>query len=81
VPQDVILFGEPSEKYCLWKSNATEEEILLLQNKPNAYNFIESFPENLKRLWEKEELNFSATETTTYCHLALLEKPKYFDSG
>jgi ABC-type multidrug transport system fused ATPase/permease subunit len=47
--QDVILFGG-TINIAYGKPDATEEEILLAAKQANAFNFIEGFPENLKRL-------------------------------
>jgi ABC-type multidrug transport system fused ATPase/permease subunit len=54
--QDVILFGGTiKENIAYGKPDATETEIMLAAKQANALNFIESFPENSKQLWEKEE--------------------------
>ena len=51
VPQDVILFGGTiRENIAYGKPNATEEEILTASKQANAYNFIESFPEQFETI-------------------------------
>ncbi len=48
VPQEVLLFGGTiRENIAYGKPNATEEEIIQAAKKANAYQFIQSFPEQL----------------------------------
>ncbi|QNF31871.1 ATP-binding cassette domain-containing protein [Adhaeribacter swui] len=48
VPQEVLLFGGTiRENIAYGKPNATEEEIIQAAIKANAYQFIQSFPEQL----------------------------------
>ncbi len=51
VPQEVILFGGTiRENIAYGKTSATEEEIIEAARKANAWEFIESFPEQLDTL-------------------------------
>jgi ATP-binding cassette, subfamily B, bacterial len=51
VPQEVILFGGTiRENIAYGKPGATEDEIILAARKANAWEFIESFPEQLNTL-------------------------------
>ena len=49
VPQEVILFsGTIKENIAFGKTNATEEEIISAAKKANAFEFIQSFPNQLE---------------------------------
>ncbi|MDB4075186.1 MAG: ABC transporter ATP-binding protein [Crocinitomicaceae bacterium] len=49
VPQDVILFaGSIKENIAFGKPDATEDEIIDAAKKANAWEFINSFPDNLE---------------------------------
>lgn len=49
VPQDVILFGGTIlENIKYGKQDATEEEVIAVAEKANAWSFISGFPEQLK---------------------------------
>lgn len=51
VPQEVILFGGTiRENIAYGKPGATEDEIILAARKANAWEFIESFPEQLNTI-------------------------------
>ena len=51
VPQDVILFGGTiKENIAYGKPSATDAEIMEAAKQANAYNFIESFPEQMETL-------------------------------
>ncbi|RDC61440.1 ABC transporter ATP-binding protein [Adhaeribacter pallidiroseus] len=51
VPQEVLLFGGTiRENIAYGKPHATEEEIIQAAKKANAYQFIQSFPEQLDTL-------------------------------
>jgi len=51
VPQDVILFGGTiKENIAYGKPNATDAEIMQAAKQANAFNFIESFPEQMETL-------------------------------
>lgn len=51
VPQDVILFGGTiKENIAYGKPNATHAEIMQAAKQANAFNFIESFPEQMETL-------------------------------
>lgn len=51
VPQDVILFGGTiKENIAYGKPTATDAEIMQAAKQANAFNFIESFPEQMETL-------------------------------
>jgi ABC-type multidrug transport system fused ATPase/permease subunit len=51
VPQDVILFGGTiKENIAYGKPSATDAEIMEAAKQANAFNFIESFPEQMETL-------------------------------
>lgn len=51
VPQDVILFGGTIKKNIAYgKPTATDAEIMQAAKQANAFNFIESFPEQMETL-------------------------------
>jgi ABC-type multidrug transport system fused ATPase/permease subunit len=55
-PRCHFIWWDHKRKYIAYgKPDATETEIMLAAKQANALNFIESFPENSKQLWEKEE--------------------------
>ncbi len=51
VPQEVLLFaGSIKDNIAYGKPNATDEEIVEAAKKANAYDFIQSFPEQMSTL-------------------------------
>jgi len=78
VPQEVILFGGTiRENIAYGKTNATEDEIIEAAKKANAWDFIDSFPENLDTIVGERGLKLSGGQKQRVAIArAILRDPK-----
>ena len=78
VPQEVILFGGTiRENIAYGKTNATEAEIIEAAKKANAWDFIDSFPENLDTIVGERGLKLSGGQKQRVAIArAILRDPK-----
>lgn len=78
VPQEVILFGGTiRENIAYGKTGATEAEIIEAAKKANAWDFIDSFPENLNTIVGERGLKLSGGQKQRVAIArAILRDPK-----
>jgi ABC-type multidrug transport system fused ATPase/permease subunit len=78
VPQEVILFGGTiRENIAYGKTDATESEIIAAAKKANAWDFIDSFPENLETIVGERGLKLSGGQKQRVAIArAILRDPK-----
>ena len=78
VPQEVILFGGTiRENIAYGKPNASEAEIIEAAKKANAWDFIDSFPENLDTMVGERGLKLSGGQKQRVAIArAILRDPK-----